>query len=95
MEKEEAVELVIKAGGNAPGPLRVAFELLTDPLVGRIALELAIENDITGGELWLLYKDVHGGDLGATREALCLKQALGQLQKLRYSKHYQTDEVSE
>lgn len=88
MEKEEAMELVIKAGGGAIGPVRVAFEMLTDPLVGRIALEAAIEADITGGELWLLYKDVHGEDLGATREALCLKQALGELQQLRYSKHY-------
>lgn len=89
---EEIKELIIKAGGTTPGSLRVCFELLTsDSLTGRMALEAAIENDIIGGELWLLYKDVHHGDLVATRESLCLKQAIGQLSKLRYSKHYQSE----
>lgn len=90
---EETKELIATAGGNAIGPLRVAFELWAkDNLTGRMALEVATEKDITGGELWLLYKDVHGGDLVATREALCLGEALGQLEKLHYSKHYRVQQ---
>lgn len=93
---EETKELIIKAGGNTPGSLRVAFGLMvSDRLSGRLALEAAIETDITGGELWLLYRDVHEGNLVATRESLCLKQALGELQRLRYSKHYLADKQPE
>lgn len=90
---EETQELIIKVGGRAVGPLRVAFELMaSDSLSGRLALEAAVENDITDGELWMLFQDVHRGDLVATREALCLGQAIGQLSKLRYSKHYRTEQ---
>lgn len=89
---EETKELIMQAGGRAPGPLRVALEMATeDALTGRVALEMAIEQGITGGELWILYKDVHNGDLAATREALTLKTAVGQLQKLPYSCHHKAE----
>lgn len=92
MNREEIAELIIKAGGNAIGPLKVAAALLaTDLTTGRLALEAAIEHDITGDELWLLFNDVHNRNLVATREALLLKEALGQLRQLRYSKHYLVD----
>lgn len=92
MNEEEIAELIIKAGGDTVGPIKVAAALLASDLTtGRLALEAAIEHDIVGGELWLLFNDVHHCNLVATREALVLKEALGQLRQLRYSKHYLVD----
>lgn len=89
---EEIKELCVKASGRAIGPLKLSFALIESDLsVGRLALENAIEDGIIGGELWLLFKDVHGGDLIATREALCLGDAIGQLSELRYSTFYKGD----
>jgi len=86
---EEIKDLVMKAGGLSIGPMKVAMALLAADLqTGRLALEMAIDADVVGGELWLLYKDVHQFDLAATRESLCLKQAVGELSQLPYSKHF-------
>lgn len=85
-------ELIIQATSGNFGALSLSQLLGSDALTGRLALEKAVDCDITGAELYLLWNDVHHRDFTATREALLLGQAQGQLQNTYGSKYYAQSE---